>query len=421
MSSIAVSAPDEARASASAALPDVVVPQIAIAVFGDDPGLKASAEAALGDRRMQRTRMSIHPGGLGAAIDVYNQAPTPNLIVVESDAEDEALFARLETLAEHCLTSTKVIVVGRRNDVSLYRELLTRGVSDYLVTPVDIAALINSVARLYRSSETLDIGRVCAFFGARGGVGSSTVAHNTAWALANELDADVLLVDMDLPFGTVGLDFNTEAPQGILDVIRDVDRLDGVLLDRLSVSRSDRLNLLTPPLSLDDAYDLEEREFDRLLEVVRSSARLTLLDLPHMWTGWVKRLLSDVDEIVITAAPDLANMRNLKGILEFLGESRPNDDPPKLVLNQIGIPKRPEIKPAAFASAVGIDPAETIRFDAKLFGLAANNGQMIREVSKNSKVAQGFQRLGQSISPAKQKTVSRKRAGGLAAKLLGKR
>ncbi|MCQ8784103.1 AAA family ATPase [Mangrovibrevibacter kandeliae] len=386
----------------------IVIPQITIGAFCETSGVANAAGAAASDRRMQRTRMSVQMGGLPAAIELYRSSPTPNLIIAESSADEATLFGQLEALAEHCLTSTRVLVVGHRNDVTLFRDLLERGVSDYVVAPVDVVGLVGTIARLYRESGAQRLGKLCAFIGTRGGAGSSTVAHNTAFAIAGEVGRDVLLADLDLPFGTVGLDFNIEAPHGILDAIHEAGRLDDVLLDRLMTMRTERLNLLTPPLALGGAYDLRETEFDELAELARSSARLTVLDLPHMWTSWVRRRLIDADEVVITATPDLASMRNLKGILEFLKNARPHDAPPKLVLNQIGLPKRAEIKPAAFAEAVGLQLQAEIAFDAKLFGGAANNGQMIGEVAPRSSPARAFAELGLGLVVAREAKVERR-------------
>jgi pilus assembly protein CpaE len=99
------------------------------------------------------------------------------------------------------------------------------------------------------------------------------------------------------------------------------------------------------------------------------------------------------DHVVITAAPDLANLRNTKNLVNQLKGSRPNDRAPLLVLNQVGVPKRPEISVKDFSRAVELKPMVVINFDAQLFGTAANNGQMIEEVSDKSKAADAFRSL----------------------------
>ena len=124
----------------------------------------------------------------------------------------------------------------------------------------------------------------------------------------------------------------------------------------------------------------------------------TVLDIPHQWNAWTKRLLTGADEVVLVAAPDLANLRNAKNILDSLRSSRPNDAKHKLVLNGVGMVKRPEIAAADFAKAVELAPLATIPFDAKLFGTAANNGQMIGEVEANGRTAQLFTEIARSVT-----------------------
>ena len=83
-------------------------------------------------------------------------------------------------------------------------------------------------------------------------------------------------------------------------------------------------------------------------------------------------------------------MRNTKNLIDNVKGARLNDAPSRLVLNGVGMLKRPEIAAAEFAKAVETDPTAIIPHDAKLFGAAANNGQMIAEIDPNGKTAQAF-------------------------------
>ncbi len=123
-----------------------------------------------------------------------------------------------------------------------------------------------------------------------------------------------------------------------------------------------------------------------------------MLDVPHQWTAWTKRTLIGADEILIVAGPDLANLRNAKNLLDLLKTSRPNDRQPYYCLNQVGVPKRPEITAADFAKALDADPIATISFEPQVFGTAANNGQMIAEFAPGHRASQTFRQLAQALS-----------------------
>jgi pilus assembly protein CpaE len=234
--------------------------------------------------------------------------------------------------------------------------------------------------------------------GAKGGVGASTVAHNVAWAIARDLALDSVVVDLDLAFGTAGLDYNQDPPQGIADAVFSPDRIDTAFVDRLLSKCTDHLSLLAAPATLDRVYDFGAEAFDGILDSMRASIPCVILDVPHIWSGWTRRLLISADEILIVAGPDLANLRNAKNLVDLLRAARPNDHHPHYCLNQIGVPKRPEIAPADFAKALEDQPLTVIPFEPQLFGTAANNGQMIAEVSANHKTADLFRQMAQVLT-----------------------
>lgn len=374
------------------------IPRISIQAFCESPEVSQVLEAAAGDRRMAKAHVKVHMGGIAAAMDFYRSAPTPNLIVVESRDTPDELLANLDTLAEVCDAGTKVIVLGRMNDVQLYRELTNRGVAEYLIVPFALFDFMAAVSTLYQNPETGPLGRSLAFIGARGGCGSSTVAHNVSYMIAQNYDSDVVLADMDLAFGTAGLDFNQDPPQGMSEAVFSPDRIDDVFLDRLLTKCTDRLSLLAAPSALDRTYDFDEKTFDGLIETATAGVPSVVLDVPHVWTSWVRHTLSTADEIVITACPDLGNLRNAKNLIDLLKTARPNDAPPRIVLNQVGVPKRPEIKPEDFADALEIEPLAIIPFEAQLFGTAANNGQMIAEVDPKATFTSLYSEIAQVIT-----------------------
>ena len=374
------------------------VPRIAIHIFCDRPETAAIAEKAAGDRRMSRATTLVRPGGLAGAVEHYQNQPTPSLVVVESQDPAPVLLGLLDQLAEVCDAGTKVIVVGRANDIALYRELMKRGVSEYLVPPMKPLQLIQSITNLYSDPSAPFIGRSIAFVGAKGGVGASTIAHNFGHCLTEFMQTNAVIVDLDLPFGTAGLDFNQDPLQGVADALSQPDRLDPVLLDRMMARCTDRLSLFAAPATLDTDYDIAPEAYEEVASKIRGTAPFIILDLPHVWNGWIRKLLLGGDEVIIVATPDLASLRNAKNMFDLVRQTRPNDQPPRLVLNQVGVPGRPEIPVKDFGEALAVTPSLVVPFDAKLFGQAANNGQMVCELAPKSKVSESLNQFAQLIS-----------------------
>ena len=318
------------------------LPRVTIQAFCETPGVAATMQAAIADRRMEKAHARIQMGGPAAAVEAFRAAPTPNIIVLETVSDSATLVAHLDALSESCDAGTKVVVIGHVNDVQLYRDLIRRGVSEYLIAPLGTLDVLKTLSELYVAPGARNLGRIIAVMGAKGGVGASTVSHNVAWAIARNLDASTVIVDLDIAFGTAGLDFNQDPPQGIAEAVFSPERLDANMLDRLLSRCSDNLALL--------------------------------------------------------AAPELASLRNAKNLVDLAKANRPNDSGPKLVLNQVGVPKRPEIDASEFSKALGLDILATIPFDAQLFGTAANNGQMIAEVQAGSKIAEAFVQIASGLT-----------------------
>ena len=374
----------DTQQAAKVKLSDRLAPKIRVTAFCETTETHAAVAATAADRRMLRANVGPNMGGIKSAILQYRSTPSPDLIVIEHQAPEERMLEELGQLAEVCDADTRVIVIGYSNDIRLYRKLIDHGISDYLVGPIDSPALISAILRLYEGNDSKKLGRTCAFIGAKGGVGSSTVAHNVAATLADQMKLDVILADMDLPFGTAGLDFNVDSAQGIAEALESGGKLDEQLFERLLDKCSERLNILMAPTTLDRHYDLNEEDFDALIDLARAGASHVVFDMPHLWSAWARRMLVSADEVVVTAVPDLANLRNTKSLVDILNKARPNDAPLKLILNQVGMSKRPEIKAAEFAEAVGLNPVVVIPFDPKLFGNASNNGQMIADVAAHA-------------------------------------
>jgi pilus assembly protein CpaE len=374
------------------------VPRISIQAFCEFPDTGAALQRAAADRRLSKANLTVQLGGIQAAVDHHSKHVTPNLLIVETRLQGTSALEEIDRLAEVCDPSSKVVVIGRTNDVELYRELMRRGVSEYMVAPLNPLHLIEVISGLYLNPDAPPVGRVVSFIACRGGAGSSTLAHNVGWCIAERMKINTTIMDFDLSFGTVGLNFNEEPGQGVAEALSAPERLDDVLLDRLLLKTSDYLSLFASPAMLDRAYEAEPAAFEAVVDAVRQSTPCVVVDLPHQWTPWVRQTLLASDDIVMVATPDLASLRTAKALADLIRQNRPNDPAPKLVMNQVGVARRPEIPVKDFAATIGIAPAMVLPFEPQLYGSAANNGQMLMEVQPKSQTADAIARLAQVVT-----------------------
>lgn len=361
------------------------VPRITIQAFCETNETASAINYAASDRRMLKAHVKVHMGGITAAIEAFREAATPNLIIIEMHSSRTEILERLEGLAEYCDPTTKVIIIGRSNDILLYRELISQGVSDYLVAPLPVLRIVESISTLYASNGGKRVGRVIAVTGAKGGVGASTIAHNIGFLFARDYEMPTIIADFDLHFGTAALNFNLEATNGLGDAVI-ARTFDAAILDSILLRCGDKLNILPAPATVDRLPEISETRIDEIVDTLRTATAVTILDVPHVWTTWSKRCLVAADEVLIVAGPDLASLRNARNLIDLLRGKRPNDAAPHLILNMTGMPKRTEISEADFSKAADAEVLRSIPFDPKSFGIAANNGQMLAEIPDASKI-----------------------------------
>ena len=364
---------------------DRPIPAISIRTFYEKPETASLIETASADRRMTRADLEMAQGGLPAAIEYLAHNVTPNLLIVESSLPAAQMISQIDALAEHCDPGVQVMVIGAQNDIALYRQLMDRGVSEYLVPPLQPVQLIRAIAGLFSNPEAPFLGKSISVVGAKGGVGASTIAHNLSWSVTENARLNATLVDLDLSFGTTALDFNQEGSQSVMDALLAPDRADEAVIARLLTKATERLSLFTAPATINNEVDISPDAYDTVIQVVRQTVPYVVIDLPHMWSNWLKDTLVASDEVILVCQPDLASLRNGKNIIDRLKNERPNDNPPKLVLNMVGVPKRPEIPVKDFSAAIGIEPEIVLPFDPALFGTASNNGQMVSETQSDAK------------------------------------
>lgn len=338
----------------------------------------------------------------------YTENTTPDLIVFETDLSGDNLLEQVGLLAAVCDEGTEVLALGSANDVATYRSLVNEGVNDYIVAPFDAVQIFEAIAAAAIDPDAPSRGRVIAFVGAKGGVGSSTLAHNVSWSLAQLYVDDVIILDLDLAFGTAGMAFNVEPQQGIQDALEQPDRLDEVLLNRYMAEAVEHIKLLSAPASLEADSSINIQSFDTLLEMVRRTAPFIVLDIPHHWTAWTQHALMQADEIVLTSTLDLISLRDTKNLVELLESKRANDAPLRLVINNQGAYRKTELSDKDFESAVAGSATLIIAHDPVLFGTAANNGQVIGAMSPNDKTVEGFNELAKLVSGMELSKVKKK-------------
>lgn len=373
--------------------------RFSIEAFPLSKDTETALEGLTSQREFAKTKMSIHFGGMARAAKHYVDNPSPQFILVEENGGSDDIQRGLEALAEVVEPGRKVIVIGTVNDVQAYRRLINQGVSEYLVGPVttdDIAAAITSCVK---DASAAPKGRVISFVGGRG-AGSSTLAANVAWNLANISQEEVIAIDLDFNFGTLALALNLDPKQPVFEALSDGDRIDSVLVERFMTEHGPHLSVLSTGGSLKDMSEPSVEAVERLIEICRSMAQYVILDLPRRWNAWTSNALMVADDVIVTANPDLASLRDAKLVFDWL-KSRRGSASNRLVINKADIAKRNQLSAKDFQDTLDVVPSMTLGFDPTLFAQLANNGQMIGEGAKSHKMNEQLRNFTQQLGGRK--------------------
>lgn len=373
--------------------PRIMLPRIRIDAFVASEPLVAAVECVAGDRRAVRSEFALRRGGFAEAMERYREHAPADLVVIEDSGSADQLEWRIEALAELCPPTARLVIIGERNDIILYRRLIRIGASDYLVQPVTPLTLLDSITSIFMEEEdTKDLGLVIAFVGARGGVGSSTIAHNAAAIFSQHFDATTLLIDADIGFGTAALQFDVSPPQGLADALKEREDLDLEVLERLSHWRYKRLGILAAPDRAEQMAAPDEGVMRHVVDQARRIAKYVVLDLPHGWAPWTAEALAAADRVVLVATPDLPSLRNARTLLSLIHTMRPNDEPAQLVLNRMPPRGKPSVSVEDFARILDRKVIAAIPYDDAAAS-AEMSGRVLVEDAPGSEVVKAIEAL----------------------------
>ena len=384
--------------------------RLSILAFYATAETEATLRTLQQDRRLMRSRVMIHPDGIQGAARYLAENQSAQLMIVETTETGDDLFKVLESLAEVCGPEDRVILIGSENDISIYKRLLDMGIEEYLHEAVTTEQLMAQIERMFADEDAAAMGRIIGFIGARGGVGSSSIAVNTAYNLAREYDEDVLLIDLDLAFGTAALSLNLNPVESVAAALDQPDRLDEVLMERFMTRVEDHFSVVAAPADLNGFSEPSFESFEALIRLGSRMASFVVLDLPHQWARWVHDVLLLANDVVITAYPDLANLRDAKHFFENLVPRRGTEAPTRLVFNCVGRSKRTELSAKDFEGAMNVTPSAAIPYNPGAFGAVLQDGELLskgrkggggvgRELLNLARLVSGRQPAAKSKSP----------------------
>lgn len=356
----------------------ILLPEASVDLFIKDKETMEAARSLVDDWRFARVTVSVEEGDVETAIQSYQEAKSPTLIIIETDVTDESFVARLEALANHCAEGTNAIVIGPVNDINLYRHLTSIGISDYLVKPVPLETLSEVIANSLIDNLGASGSRLIATIGAKGGVGTSSITQALALGLTEKADQKTFLMDAAGGWSSLSVNMGFEPTTTLHEAVRAAATKDWDVLGRMVHKANDKLSVLTSGSDAMLEPSVHAQQYEELLDMVMGSYPVVITDLSDSIPSLKKAVLDRAHQIFIVTTPTLSALRATRTLIQEIKQLHGGDIAKlELIVNMEGSIPSKEVSKKDIEEALDFKPSMMIGFDPKLFFAAENEGKKI--------------------------------------------
>jgi pilus assembly protein CpaE len=258
--------------------------------------------------------LQIRRGGIRAAIRALGQEASPLVLVVDVSGLAEPI-RELDELAVVCAPDTKVLVIGERADIGFYRAVTRQlGVDEYVSKPLTrdlVSTLLGPFFAGAAPERTATYGgRVVAVCGARGGVGTTTVAVNLAMQFAEQTRGHVALLDLHLRGGHTAMMLGGRPGAGLRLALEDPSRADKLFLERVAIPIGDRLRVFAAEEPFDVDPAVTALGIMSVVDLLRQRFNITVVDLPMPPSPAERQVLQLARQVIVVFGPDVGSLRD---------------------------------------------------------------------------------------------------------------
>jgi pilus assembly protein CpaE len=330
---------------------------------------------------------------LDAIVEFSKRTHSPSYLLIDIGERGPDVLSEIDTIAEYCEAGTRVVILGQINDVGFYRELKDRGVSEYFIKPAKPAE-VRAILYAKQSARSSQRGEVITFMSAASGDGASTVALNTAYALATEFNKSVVLVDMDYQFGMIAKNLDLATQFGIKELFDNPDRgIDSTLIDRMILSyKNSRLKVIAAPNQLHPIPNVPDELISHLITTLSNDYDFVIIDLPHIWNRLVSDALLQSSRIIMVAQLWLKSITHSSRLLNAWRKMGIKDKQISLVANRSGAKFKEAVSFSDFERVCNLPFSCHFDNDTKSVIAAENNGRTIVE-GANSDLSRQFKKF----------------------------
>lgn len=338
-------------------------------------------------------------GEIKEAVAYLKENRSPKILIIDISSS-QLPISDINELAEVCEPGVLVIALGTRNDVSLFRELKSLGISDYLVKPISVDLIRRTITTVQNGNEpeaqsNIRLGRLISVIGTRGGVGTTTITANLSWILANERSKRILIVDYDFHFGNVAMMLDLQSSLRFKEALESPQRMDSLFVERIMVKHSDRLSVLSGEEDFEKQFAIKEESFNILMPIVRNQFHYVIGDLKRSIEPQTLQFLQNSSIILLVCDLSVSSIREINRFL-FMLNTEGSKRRLIIIANRVGLHRQGEISIEDFEKAINRPIDHVLHMDTHHVLNAINLGQPI--VQTNSPLTQGLRRVADDIT-----------------------
>jgi pilus assembly protein CpaE len=371
-------------------------------------------------------------GEAGYGIEAVSLAKTgePDVVVVAIEEPTIRALQTVEALSD-LLPHSAIIGYSTIRDPQAMRKAMLAGVNDYIIAPVKEEELINSIytvlaqeerrkARITgEADEPVAAGSVITVFGAKGGIGKTTIATNLATALIQKTNQSVVLVDLDTRFGDVGILMDIPVERSIADMAIPEEDIGKDIVDECLYQHNSGVYILPAPIRPTDWRNVHAGHIERIVQVLTQTYDYVILDTPGTFNDIVARALELASMVVLVATVDMASLKDTLLAIDMLRSWNFPQEKIKLVINATN--EASNVQPQEVKRMLGRDVFWSIPYDRNI-STATQLGMPVVVAKPQSKASESITEMAYAMSGVRQaKTQKTKepQKGGLFSKILG--
>jgi pilus assembly protein CpaE len=344
---------------------------------------------------------------------------SPSHVVMDIGSRGRDVLAEIDELAKHCEPGTRVVTVGDTNDILLYREIISRGVLDYMPMPAAVADVIKALnTPTTPSGVSASDKRVIVVMSAASGDGASTIALNTAYAISQLGSGSTVLVDMDYQFGMVAKQLSLQNQYGIRDLFDNAERgVDATLIKRMVASYG-KLHVITAPPELRYLPTVNADVIRDLINTLKESYDNIIIDLPHVWLPWVATAAQQSTHLVLVAQLWLKSVSHAARMMRALRDIGVTAERVTAVINRSGAKFKEAIDSKDFERVCNVPIRHAISNDIKTIVEAEASAKTIMELQPST-LSSDITNLARSLIGLSVREEIAQKRGGLLSMLKG--